>query len=605
MSRVLLVNMPFNSLRWPALGVSLLKAGLARAGVACDVAYLNFDLAETIGLDSYDWVNDDFGFVLGGERLFAREVFPAGPTDDEAYVREVLHAADPGFGPADREAFEGLAAHVGPFLDRCLESVDWGRYGLVGFSVTFQQTLASLALASRLKRRFPGLPVVFGGASCEGEMGAELLRRFPQVDHVFSGEADETFPPFAAAVLAGRTPERSPGVLSRAADGAVEGGGCGFVATLDALPYPDFGDYFDRLARSPLRDQVDPLLLFETARGCWWGARSHCTFCGLNGGSIAFRSKSPARALDELQHLSRRHGLRRACATDNVMDHHYHRTLLPALREAGLGLELEYELKTNLTREQVQGLVAAGLRAAQLGVESLSTPVLRLMRKGVNAAQNVQTLKWMSAAGVEAKWNLLYGVPGETAADYAGLPDLIARLTHLVPPQAEGPVRVDRFSPYFREPGAFGLGRLRPAAAYRHVYPFDEGSLARLAYYFECDGRPAGVPDHVRPVLDAVERWRELAGTVTLRQHDLDGRSLLLHDTRPVARAFEHRLTGLDRVLYRFCDRARPLESVVRRAREVDPEVGGDDVARRLERWVGDAIMVRLDGVYLSLALDV
>ena len=49
--------------------------------------------------------------------------------------------------------------------------------------------------------------------------------------------------------------------------------------------------------------RVVPTLLFETSRGCWWGAKSHCTFCGLNGETMAFRSKSPRRALDELEQL--------------------------------------------------------------------------------------------------------------------------------------------------------------------------------------------------------------------------------------------------------------------------------------------------------------
>jgi radical SAM superfamily enzyme YgiQ (UPF0313 family) len=41
----------------------------------------------------------------------------------------------------------------------------------------------------------------------------------------------------------------------------------------------------------------------ETARGCWWGAKHHCTFCGLNQNDMAFRAKSPQCAMDELVHL--------------------------------------------------------------------------------------------------------------------------------------------------------------------------------------------------------------------------------------------------------------------------------------------------------------
>ena len=604
-SRVLLVNMPFSSLKWPALGVSLLKAGLARAGIACDIAYFNFDLAEAVGTEAYEWVNDGFGFVLGGDRLFARDVFPDGLTGDDAYFRDVLQATDPGFTEDDRRAFEGIGAHVGPFLDACWSGTDWSRYAVVGFTTTFQQSLASLALARRIKQSHPGVVICLGGANCEGEMGAELLRRFPQVDLIFSGEADWSFPLVVAGIIEGRREALPPGVHSRQpGHWPADVSGCAFITDLDDLPYPDFDDYFARRSRSPLGDAIDPLLLFETGRGCWWGAKSQCTFCGLNGGSIAFRGKSPGRALDELRHLRTRYQVRKACATDNIMDHRYHQTFVPMLREANLDLELEYELKTNLTRAQVEGLVAAGLRAAQLGVETLSTPVLKRMRKGVSAVQNVQTLKWLSATGIEVKWNFLYGFPGEEPADYAPLASLFSALVHLAPPQADGPIRIDRFSPYFQHPEAFGLPRPRPVEAYRHVYPFADDVRARLAYYFTCDeGGPVGPPPYVRPALAALAAWRSVAGTVTLRQHELGG-SLVLHDTRPGAPVFERRLTGLERALYTFCDTARPLRAVLDRARLTEVSIDESEVRRILDGWCAAAIMVHLDDAYLSLALD-
>ena len=47
-----------------------------------------------------------------------------------------------------------------------------------------------------------------------------------------------------------------------------------------------------------------PSVFVETSRGCWWGERMHCTFCGLNGATMAYRSKSAPRALAELTHLA-------------------------------------------------------------------------------------------------------------------------------------------------------------------------------------------------------------------------------------------------------------------------------------------------------------
>src|SRR4029078_9458024 len=63
-------------------------------------------------------------------------------------------------------------------------------YDIVGFSSTFQQNIPSLALARELKRRHPGVKILFGGANCEDEMGRELHRSFPFLDVVCSGEAD-------------------------------------------------------------------------------------------------------------------------------------------------------------------------------------------------------------------------------------------------------------------------------------------------------------------------------------------------------------------------------------------------------------------------------
>lgn len=45
------------------------------------------------------------------------------------------------------------------FIDFCIRQIDWARFALVGFSVVFQQLLASLALSRALKQHYPNLPV--------------------------------------------------------------------------------------------------------------------------------------------------------------------------------------------------------------------------------------------------------------------------------------------------------------------------------------------------------------------------------------------------------------------------------------------------------------
>jgi ribosomal peptide maturation radical SAM protein 1 len=632
MSRVLIVNMPFSNLRWPNIGPSLLKAALTRRGIGCDIAYLNFDFAERVGLDRYYWIADYFAFVLGGERLFANHYFPDRLPDDESYCRHVLLAADGELSEQDRRDYEQTGRHVEPFLDACMAAIDWSQYDIVGFAASFQQTMPSICLARRIKELRPDVKIVFGGAACEGEMGIELLRQFAPIDYVFLGESDLTFPPVVQQILQGQPIEPQPGVASRRAQDAEnspnpnplpQGEGTGLPTTcrdqplmldtgrfmvhqMDQLPYPDFDDYFDRLRRSPLRAEIEPLLFFETSRGCWWGEKHHCKFCGLNGSTITFRSKSPQRAVDELRHLVRRYDVHRACSADNILDMRYFNTLLPMLKQADLDLAFVCEMKTNLNRSQVEVLLEAGLGAAQLGIETFSTPVLKLIGKGATALQNVQALKWFSEPGIEVKWNVLYGFPNENPADYAALAELIPSLVHLAPPLATGRVRLDRFSPYFRNPAAHGMINPRPNRAFPYVYPFPPDVLARMAYYYEYDYADGRNPtDYAAAMLQAVEKWQELKGTVTLRYWDRPDGVLILTDTRPAAATFQQRLTRIERAVYLFCDTGRSLRKISEFAANTTDGSAADQptLRRMLEQWIDQRIMAQLDNRYLSLAL--
>src|SRR5262245_59233898 len=109
---------------------------------------------------------------------------------------------------------------------------------------------------------------------------------------------------------------------------------------------------------------------------------------------MAFRSKSADRVLAELEEFRARYPATHVVAVDNILDMSYFRNVLPRLRDRRLGFTLFYETKSNLTKAQVKLLRDAGVLAIQPGVESLSTNVLRLMRKGVTSLQNIQLLKW-------------------------------------------------------------------------------------------------------------------------------------------------------------------------------------------------------------------
>src|SRR6185369_6099656 len=114
----------------------------------------------------------------------------------------------------------------------------------------------------------------------------------PFVDYVFSGEADFTFPKFVKRIAQHEPVSDLKGIMYRDGSTVQSTGTADSVHELDKLPFPNYDDYFVQLETTSLRQEIVPLVPFETARGCWWGAKQHCTFCGLNALTMTFRAKN-------------------------------------------------------------------------------------------------------------------------------------------------------------------------------------------------------------------------------------------------------------------------------------------------------------------------
>ena len=600
--RVLLLSMPFAALERPSLGLGLLKPLLERAGVACDIRYLAFDFAEFVGLEDYLWVYGGLPYTaFAGDWTFTRSLYGDRPDVDAGYAEQILRR----IWQLEEHEIARLGrvrAYCDHFLDHCLASTTWEDYDVVGFTSTFEQNVASLALAKRLKEARPETVIAFGGANWEGEMGQSLHERFAFVDVVCSGEADHSFPAVVSALARGDGLDAIPGIVYRDGDRSVSTGPAPLVRDLDGLPFPDFDDYVAALLQSPAAADLTPTILLETSRGCWWGAKHHCTFCGLNGGAMAFRSKSPERVLAEIHHLRERFGIDTISVVDNILDMAYFDTLLPLLERDGLDLNLFYEVKANLTHEQVRRLAAAGVRHVQPGLESFSDHVLELMRKGTTALQNVQLLKWCRELGVKPEWNLLYGFPGEEPEDYERMLPLFDAIEHLDPPGACGPVRLDRFSPYHSDPAGLGMTSVRALAPYRYLYPFDDDELMRTAYYFDFDYADGRDPlDYVRPVLERVRLWSSDGPRSGLWVCPRDDGCVTIVREREGAARGTLALEGWQAAAYLACDRAiSPTR--LRRLPELE-DVPPAKLDAFLTRCVEERLMIGDGTRFLSLAV--
>jgi len=606
--KVVLLHMPWGSIDVPSLALGILRAAAGRAGHDVQVRYANIDFVDWVTgvtdftLADYRYFSESSYFLGAGDWVFsgllddeerpfdpyARLLTEGGSTDTEIALTRAMHRLVPGF-------IRELAAELADAAP-----------DVVGFTTTFQQNAASLAVARLVKQARPGTRIVFGGANCDGPQGAALHRNFRYVDYVVRGEGEVAFPQLLAALNSadgsGRIGSSGladiSGLCWRDADGVAR------ANPMSSRPLPpgdivapDYTGYLDRLDTSAAADWVAPRLVVEGSRGCWWGEKHHCTFCGLNGSFMQFRSKSPARFLDEVLDLARRHQLLDFIVVDNILDMAYFDSVLQRLAESEYDVRLHFEVKANLRRRHFQQLNDSGAVQVQPGVENLSSHVLRLMDKGVTGCQNVRALRDAQSAGVTASWNYLYGFPGETARDYTSIVDQLPALHHLEPPMGAARIAIERFSPYFDRP-ELGFATLRPAPQYAEIYRLPEAELADLAYIFT--SVPHGIDRTQAAELDAaLATWQAQYPVSRLTCQELPDRIVLVSQRAAYDWTVLELTTAPEIALFRLLDQPRTAATLAAKV-----PGGAAVVEPLLDRWSALGILFHDDGYQVHLAVE-
>jgi ribosomal peptide maturation radical SAM protein 1 len=606
--RVALVSMPFASAKRPSIQLGLLKSILVSHGFPTTTFHLNLDFAVQIGATLYEELCSHRGPQIG-DWLFSRAAFgDDAPDVDGRLIRDfddTISRLLRDLGKTSEVLLQLRDEDAPRYLDHLMKSVLWADFRVVGFTSTFQQNVASFALAARIKRQFPHIQTVFGGANFEGEMGQELARGIDCIDYAIAGEGDHAFPELLTALHEGSEVATTPSVLSRN-QGAATSIPRPLLKELDQLPVPDYEEFFERakqlgLHRHTAAEEI-VYIPFESARGCWWGQKHHCTFCGLNGEGMSFRAKSPKRILDELAELARRHGSFYFEAVDNILDLSYLTAIFSELAKSGIDYRLFYEVKANLTRQQLKVLVDGGVHRIQPGIESLSTHVLKLMRKGITAIQNVNLLRWALYYRIRVSWNLIWGFPQETEDDYKKQLELLRRITHLPPPVSAGRIWMERFSPLFFDRAEFPAGSVKPERSYAYVYPRGL-RLDRVAYFFdyELDGT---LPDSsYAETLQHVKRWRS-AWTKEPRPRLVFWHApglLKIHDSRDPHASAAHSFSGPAASLYAACsDRPRGVSDL---RQSLGLPLSEEEIYETLHRFSAAGLMMQEGTQFLSLAL--
>jgi hypothetical protein len=202
---VALVSMPFGPIFSPSIALGLLKSITIEHGSYQKTYYFNLKFAKLVGERFYHNIASGLfpTHLLIGEWIFSTCLDNAVAEKDQDFLEEIVkplfplgeyhtHDQSIGYSQFIKQLLEARRI-ADAFVDDCVESILIHAPNLIGITSVFQQHVASLTLAKRIKMRAPQVFVVLRGANCEGTMGRALLSSAPWVDAIVSGEGESIF----------------------------------------------------------------------------------------------------------------------------------------------------------------------------------------------------------------------------------------------------------------------------------------------------------------------------------------------------------------------------------------------------------------------------
>ena len=274
----------------------------------------------------------------------------------------------------------------------------------------------AVPLTRALKRRFPGVPIVWGGYFPSGH--ADVVLRDPAIDYGIRGQGELSFLALARVLAHGGALDTVAG-LSYVDRGRVTHNPLAPLAPLDAMPHwpyerLEMRHYFHR---HYLGTRVG-------AHHSSYGCPHACTFCAVVG--IANRrwvAESPERVEGVLRHFKTRYGADAIQFHDMDFFISEARTAAIAGRVRPLGLSwwalgrvdelMRYQTATWLAMKQ------SGLKMLFCGAESASNDTLKQMNKGgtSSAGQTLELARRMREFGIVPEFSFVVGNPPDPDED--------------------------------------------------------------------------------------------------------------------------------------------------------------------------------------------
>ena len=586
--KLALISMPWSIFNRPSIQLGTLKAFLEQEMV-CQVdtfhPYLN--LANALGIDAYRRISRN---SWAGESLFSPLLFPEQKEKARELFNSVLSKRE-----QPRPDFNHAISLVKKTCSDWADTVEFGCYDLIGFSICFNQLLPSLYMAEHIKAAAEDRLIVFGGSSCTGTIGRSLLHHFPQIDYIVDGEGEQALLSLCESLekqprIAPQTNLINPAESIKKNDEIVD---------INVLPYPDYHPYFKEMSRIFSHQPIIPTLPLEFSRGCWW---NRCSFCNLNLQWKKYRMKKAGRMIDETVHLIKEYRCLNFTFTDNALPLKEADEYFNILAHQRIDLSYFAEIRAIKEPQRLKQYRQGGLSTVQVGIESLSTSLLRKMIKGTTAIDNIAVMKLCTENRIQIEGNLITEFPTTTKGE---IEETLINLDYVLPfnPLAAAAFFLGHGSPIHNNYAKYGIKAVLVHHKTKKLFPPRyHKSLKHLTNGYR--GDRTRQRKLWKPVYQKIEQWQNFhkertdKGKAALQYRD-GGIFIIIRQERLTGMTLQHRLNGLSRRIYLFCHTPRTINDILLSFNGLKE----DSLMTFIKELCQKRLMFREDNRVLSLAV--
>lgn len=390
--------MPPADATMPSPALSILKGFLLKHGYSVKIIYWNILLKDIE--ESFVWGN-------ANEKDLLYAAFTALHYNNPLLIDEIrvkLLSIKP---IILNEGSEFLDSHINTHIEELRKRIfkvisdEIANALFFGFTLKMGQWVFASLLAKIVKEADKSIPVVVGGINTKHQ-AESYINTFQQFDIAIWGEGE-----YALLDIANYYAHNSKilcrNIVSNISERLkLSPNGCfRFINFNTETIYPDYTDYFVQI--KSLKN-FSPIIGFEGGRGCHW---NRCKFCYLNSG-YRYRLKPVESIIAEMRHLISEYGIMTFQFLDNdIMGNDIER-YIHLLNELAL-LKIEYpEFRINAVEimsidtsyELVKKMRKAGIEGIQLGYESSSDELLKLINKKNTFATNISLLHHCVECGI-------------------------------------------------------------------------------------------------------------------------------------------------------------------------------------------------------------